>query len=814
MKFTRTWLRNYIDLGDLTDSALADHLTMLGLEVDAVTPLFEELAALQTGTVVSCEQHPDADKLHVCTVKTGAHEQQIVCGAPNVRTGLKVVVALPGTVLPGNFKIKKSKIRGVSSAGMLCSERELGLSDAHEGIIELPAETADGQRFIDAMELADTCFEVDLTPNRPDCSSLIGIAREIGAVLGHRKTVPVADAAIRTTSTAFSVTINNPELCPRYAARRIDNVTVGTSPWWLRRRLLSVGLRPINAIVDVTNFVMLEYGQPLHAFDFDTLAGGSIVVRTPSEQERHFTTLDGVERPLNAETLMICDAEKPVAVAGVMGGQNSEISAQTTTVLVESACFDPISIRRTARRQKLPTESSWRFERGVDPEGVINALDRAVDLICQLTGGTAAAEGADHFPGRRDPLSITLRTAKANSLLGLSLTAEEISGLLGSIEIDCTVDNADQLTAVIPSFRVDLEREADLIEEIARLYGYDKIPVTLPFLPMNFPEKDSDRQKRLLLSRELTTIGWSEAINYSFIGADKIQKLGFDESDPRVQPVHLLSPLSEDMAVLRTTLLPGLLDNVRRNINFQRPAIKLFELGKVFFSKGEGERPEECHRLAGVLSGNRHGDTASPLHWKESPVDFYDARGTVEFILQTLQLPLTTTTDGLHFRPSPDEGEPYLCSGCSLALYRGDSCLGHFGKIDPSVLRNYSIKKEVYAFDLDCDGLCRVDSIDKQFVQLPVYPAVRRDISLVVRADLTAGELLEAIHNSGNKLIEDAEIFDVFTGQNIPDGCKSVSLGVVYRSATRTLTEKNVEKAHTNVVSMLTEKFGGSLRDG
>lgn len=812
MKFTRNWLKQYVDFGEMPDSELADHLTMLGLEVDSVTPLFEDLAVLKTGTVVTCDKHPDADKLHVCSVKIGEDTYQIVCGAPNVRTGLKVVAALPGAVLPGNFKIGKSKIRGVASAGMLCSERELGLSNNHDGIMELPKETADGERFVDVMEMNDTCIEVDLTPNRPDCTAVIGVAREVGSVIGKKVVLPISNAAITRETKQFDVVIKEPELCPRYTARLIENVKIGPSPWWLRRLLLSVDLRPINNIVDITNFVMLEYGQPLHAFDFDTLAGGKIVVRTPTGEEKKFITLDDTEHTLEDETLMICDGEKPVAIAGVMGGKNSEITEGCTRVLLESACFNPVSIRKTARKQKLPTDASYRFERGVDPKGTVNALNRAVELICELAGGTAADEGLDRFPGQKDPLTVPLSVSHSNTLLGLKLTAEEIVKLLESIEISCTIENDDKINTVIPSFRIDLEREADLIEEVARLYGYDNIPVTLPAISMRFPEQDKNRLKRLFISKELTTIGWSEAINYSFIGISKVTQLGIKESDPRSNPVRLLSPLSEELAVLRTTLLPGLLDNVRRNINFQRPAIKLFELGKVFFPKGEDEQPDENMHLAGVLSGNRYGDLVSPLYYKAENVDFYDVRGAVEFVLQALRLPFSSEEKGLHFQV-PESGEPFFQEGQTLDLCLDGKRLGFIGKIDSEVLRNYSIKNEVFYFDLDYDALCRVENTDKQFSSLPVYPAVRRDISLVVPVDINAGEILKAVQSRKDKLIEDVDIFDVFTGNSIPKGFKSLSLRITYRSATKTLTEKNVEKAHAKVLKMLTDRFGGSLRD-
>ncbi len=461
MKFTLGWLKEYIDCSEMSAQEVADRLTMLGLEVDSVTPIFQELSSLRTGTVVSCEKHPNADKLSVCQVKIGSETHQIVCGAPNVREGLKVVVALPGTVLPGDFKIGKSKIRGVASAGMLCSERELGLSDAHSGIMELPAETEDGQLFSEVMGINDTCIEVDLTPNRADCASVTGIAREVAAICNGTLQLPTTGAKITSRSNEFSVEIKNPELCPRYAAKLIKGVKIGPSPWWLRKKLLSVGLRPINNVVDITNFVMMEYGQPLHAFDFDTLSGGKIVVRVPQTGETTFTTLDGTNRTLTENTLLICDGEKPVAIAGIMGGENSEVSAETTNILLESACFDPVSVRKSAKMLNISTDASYRFERGVDPLVTINALERAAQLIGEIGGAKIEDTGIDEFPGKKEPLTLTLSTKRANTVLGVQLTQVEIMQLLKAIEIPCSAQDEDIITASIPSFRIDLEREAD-----------------------------------------------------------------------------------------------------------------------------------------------------------------------------------------------------------------------------------------------------------------------------------------------------------------------------------------------------------------
>jgi len=813
MKFTLNWLQNYIDIQSLSPDELAEHLTMLGLEVDALNPLYQELAALKTGLVISAEKHPNADKLTVCQVQIGDGTHQIVCGAPNVRQGLAVVVALPGTVLPDNFKIGKSKIRGVESFGMICSERELGLSNEHDGIMELPTGTEHGQSFIRTLGLEDIFVEVDLTPNRPDCTSVIGIAREIAGVVRRPLTLPVENAAIDKNSDEFGVTIEADELCPRYAGRLIKNVKIGPSPWWLRKRLLSVGLRPINNVVDITNFVMLEYGQPLHAFDFDTLAEKRIVVRTPHTSEMTFTTLDETERQLDREMLMICDGEKPIAVAGIMGGLNSEVSGSTTNILLESACFNPVSVRKTARKLNLATDASYRFERGVDPGGTVTALDRAVALMCEIAGGEAPDDGIDCYPGEKEPPVIELSASRTCGLLGIDLSGAKIAELLESIGISCRNRDADVLQVTPPTFRVDIEREADLVEEVARLYGYNNIPATLPQVELSYPEQDSNRLRRLAIAESLTSIGYYEAINYSFIAEKHAGMINLPETDNRFRAVRLLNPLSEDQSVMRTTLLPGLLENVRRNINHQKTALKMFELGKVFFPTGDNTQPIEKTMLTGVLSGNRYGES-SPLHFKQEPVDIFDVKGAVEFIIREMELGKIGDTEAVHFSLPEDGGEDFFAEqGFSLDIYYGSEKLGSLGKITTEVLRRFSIKHEVYYFDLEYDKICEQRTIGKHFSSLPVYPSVKRDIALVVAEHVSAGELLAKVRNSPDKLIESCEIFDLFQGAKIPEGYKSVALTITYRSQSKTLTEKNVEKSHSKIVRLLTDEFEGSFRN-
>lgn len=813
MKLTLNWLQNYVDTTGFTPAELSEKLTMLGLEVDSVDPLFEELAALKTGLVVSCEKHPDADKLSLCQVQVGEDTHQIVCGAPNVREGLCVTVALPGAVLPGNFKIKKSKVRGIASAGMLCSERELGLSEDHDGIMELAEGTEHGQRFIDAMKLADTLVEIDLTPNRPDCASVIGCAREIAGKIGRELKIPVKGHEIVNQSPDFTVDIESHELCPRYAGKLIKNVKIAKSPWWLRKILVSVGLRPINNIVDITNFVMLEYGQPLHAFDFNKLEGGRIVVRQPHTSETEIETLDGTQRALSPEMLLICDAQKPVAVAGVMGGANSEVDANTTDILLESACFNAVSVRKTARRLNLSTDASWRFERGVDPDGTINALDRAAQLIAELAGGDFPEEGIDNYGGRTPITTLTLSISRTSTLIGVDFTGEELTKMLLSIEMRVANKDEDTLWVSPPSFRIDIEREADLVEEIARIYGYDNVPTATPLVNLSYPEQDKNRLKRYPLAEKITRTGFYEAINYSFTSPFHADMLGLEEGDYRRANVALLNPLSEEQSVMRTSLLPSLLENVKRNISFQKTAIRLFEIGKVFFSQGKDVQPLERQHITGVLSGNRFGES-SQLYFKNAHVDIFDAKGVVEFIFAEMGLRNLANKEEIVFTVPPEGArEPFSSEHYSLVIHIGDTILGTIGKIEKDVLKNFGIKNEVFYFDLNFDALCEVASQDTAFCSLPVYPAVKRDIALVVASNVSAGELLATVRSSKDKLIESAEIFDVFEGGKVEKGFKSVAISITYRSQTKTLTEKNVEKSNSKIVSLLTDRFGGSFRD-
>jgi len=812
MKVSLSWLKEYIPV-DLEPEVIAKKLTMAGLEVDSVEERYDYLNNIVVVKVNEVKKHPNADKLSVCMVDVGGDEQvQIVCGAPNVRAGLVTAVARPGVRLPDGHKIKKAKVRGEVSMGMLCSWRELGISEDHTGIMELDSSLASGISLKEVLGLDDTMVEIDLTPNRPDCASVLGIAREVAGFTNQKITRPVTETPnLDGSGVDFTVTIEEPELCPRYAARKLTGVVIKPSPWWLQRQLMAVGMRPINNIVDITNFVMLECGQPLHAFDFQKLAGKAIVVRCPRDDEKTFTTLDDTERKLRPDMLMICDVDKPVAVAGVMGGLDSEVTDATTEVLLESACFNPVSIRRTARNLNLPSEASYRFERGVDPNGVPNAMERAVQLMCELADAQVVAGGVDEYPGKKDLLKLDIRVQRVNELLGIDLTAEQAAQYLRGIEFEVidTGDNVLQVT--VPSFRVDIEREVDLVEEIARLVGYNEIPTSLPTITMDYPRRDPLRLLRQETGSIFTALGFFEAINYSFVAEKHYDMLGLADDDSRRQCVKLLNPLTEEQAVMRTMLLPGMLENIRRNINFQQTDIRLFEIGKVFSFVAEGVQPDERYQLCAVMSGARYPG-ASPLYFSGNRADIFDIKGAAETLFQTLRV--QGKSGVISFLVDPEHIQPYAEPSFTLRIMDGEKELGTISKLSRKAAREFAVKQDVYFMELDLEALLDLPRVDKAFSSLPRFPSVKRDIALLVPENVSAGALLQDIIAHKIEHVVYADIFDVYSGKSIEEGMKSVALTVTYRSADKTLDDETVDGFHKKIVHSLMSRFGGRYREG
>jgi phenylalanyl-tRNA synthetase beta chain len=804
MKFTVNWLKKYVDF-DLSNAELAERLTMAGLEVDRVEELYPGLAELRVALVKEVKPHPNADRLSLCEVDDGTGLRRVVCGAANVRAGMLTALAVPGTMMPGGFKIKPAKIRGEASDGMLCSANELGLGGATAGIMDLDAGLTPGQSLVAALALDDTLFEVDLTPNRPDCASVIGIAREVGSFVGRTIHHPLAGdlPTLLGGDLPFAVEVRDFAACPRYSARMIKGVKIAPSPWWLQRLLLAVGLRPINNVVDITNFVMLEYGQPLHAFDFAELAGGRLIVRLASAGEKT-VTLDGVERELDAETLLICDNERPVAVAGIMGGINSGVSAATTDILLESACFNPVNIRRTSKRLNLATDSSYRFERGVDPRGTVRALERAVQLVVELAGGEVVAGGVDRRDGLAESSPIRLRVRRCNALLGIELTADKIAGYLAAIEITGEKIDEDTLMVTPPGFRVDLTREVDLIEEVARVVGYNEIPTTLPHVPLSFADQEPAREMRKKVAAIMTAQGYNEAINYSFVTAHHFDMLGLASDHPARRTLRLLNPLAEDQSVMRTMLLPAILENVKRNINHQRADIRLFETGKVFLPTG-GERPDEEVMMVAVLGGRRN--PGSPIiHFGAEPGDFYDIKATAENLLTELRRFDVKMVAGI-------EPPEYVEKSAYLALQAGEEIVGGFGRLSAGCLKGFGIKVAVYFLEVNLSKLEQVAPAAKSFKPLARFPSVNWDLAVLVPEDVAAGQLIEAVVGCGEKIIERAEIIDVFRGESIEPGCKSVAIAVTYRDVAKTLEDEAVQKVHQKIIDLIGVRFGGKLRE-
>lgn len=802
MNVTYNWLKEFVDF-DETPDELAALLTMLGLEVESMEKLGAGLDDVVVALVEEKRQHPNADKLSLCRVNDGTEVLDVVCGAQNFKQGDTVVLAQIGAVLPGDFKIKRSKIRGEESCGMLCSEKELGLAEESAGIIVLPPAIAPlGTPVFAALGLKDTLFEIGLTPNRSDCLSVIGIARDIAAKLGLKVNYPQA-ALVEGTETVDSVigvTIENSEMCPRYAARYISGCTIAPSPEWLVKRLNAIGIRSINNVVDITNLIMMEAGQPLHAFDCDRLSGKRIVVRTAGEGEQ-FTTLDNQSRVLTAADLVICDAERPVALAGVMGGLNSEIENSTTSILLESAFFKPAAIRKTAKRLGLHTESSHRFERGIDIDNVTRALDRAASLIVELAGGITSQGCLDVYPGQSDRVAIPFRPEKANELIGINLERKVIIDILARLECLVTEFADGSVTVIPPHYRIDIEREIDLIEEVARLNGYDKIPATMPVARVvsDRPTRHQEIEKQL--RNLLVNNGMAEIINFSFTAPEAAGKLLLNDNDPRRLAIKLANPLVDEQSVMRTTLLPGLLETTAKNMSFRSLDLKLFEMRRVYLPREGEDMPHEPLCIVGALSGSRDGDGWSRPN---EPVDFYDAKGIVETVLDYLDIGGVTWVN--------DNPEPYFHPGKSCRILAGRDCIGSVGELHPTVQKNFEIEKPVFCFELDFEKLVKYSRTKKTITAPSRFPDSTRDIALLIPEELASAKIVECIKAEKAKEIEHVQIFDVYRGKGVAEGYKSVAVRVRYRSFERTLADEEISSLHNKIIASLTDKLQVTVR--
>jgi phenylalanyl-tRNA synthetase beta chain len=806
MKVSLSWLKDYVPC-QMNPADLAESLTMVGLEVESVFERYSYLDTVFVGRIDEILPHPNADKLHLCRVDTGRGQISVVCGAPNVQIGMLSPVALPGTEFPEGFVLEKSVIRGQASEGMLCSEGELGLGGDRSGIMALDKSLSVGDKLTSALALSDAVFEIEITPNRPDCLSIIGVAREIAAIQKLQLKYPdfqLLDNG-RQISKRTSIRIEAPDHCPRYVARLLEDIKVKPSPFWLQDRLLSVGQRPINNMVDVTNFVLMEVGQPLHAFDFDRLAENRIVVRTAGKGET-FTTLDQKERVLDPDMLMICDGQKAVAIGGVMGGLNSEIEQSTTRVLLESAYFNPVSVRRTSKRLGLSTDAAYRFERGVDPEGQIAAANRAAKLMAELGGGRLISGLIDEHPNRQSVKSLKLSTKNTNRLLGTHLQRKEIANLLNSIEF--TVDqknmekDKDILAVTAPSFRVDISRPEDLMEEVARLSGYNHIPTTFPAMPAAGRSAHKEIDLRHRLRQLMTGFGFREAINYSFMHRQSADRLRLKPDDPKRKLVEILNPLTEDQAVMRTSLIPGLLQTVHYNFSQQAKNLKLFEIGKIFINEDPRQLPREPEILAGIWTGLRYD---ASWHDQVTACDFYDIKGVVEGLLNAVQI------EGIQFTRLPQNECTLTRFGCTAQVLSNRIVLGLVGEIHPIVLANYDLKQTGFLFELNFDHLVELIKDVRRFKPIPKFPAIFRDITIIINNDIETQKVVAEAQNLKEELVESFSLLDVFEGKPIAADKKSVSLRVTYRSSVKTLKDKDVAPIHQSIADRLVKAFKAGL---
>ena len=791
MKFSEQWLRTWVN-PDVSRDELVARLSMTGLEVDSVTPAAGEFSGVVVGEILSAEQHPDADKLRVCRVSNGSEEFQVVCGAPNARAGIKVPFAMVGAVLGEDFKIKKAKLRGVESFGMLCSAAELQISEDHDGLYELPQDAPVGQSVREYLGLDDAIIEVDLTPNRGDCLSIAGLAREVGANYGAAVTrVEVAPVAA-VHDDVRPVELVAAEACPRYLGRVIRNVDLSrATPLWMVERLRRSDIRSIDAVVDITNYVMLELGQPMHAFDLAEIKGG-IRVRLAEEGEK-LVLLDGQEISLRADTLVIADHERPLAMAGIMGGEHSGVSENTRDLFLESAFFDTIAIAGKARGYSLHTDSSHRFERGVDWQLQREAMERATALILEIVGGEpgpiveAAEQGA--LPTLKQ---ITLRNERITQMLGMQMSEADVVGYLKGLGLGVSAQAEGQWQVDVPSHRFDISIEVDLIEELARLYGHNRLPVSAPTAALTLAGKPETRGELPALRRLLVARGYHEAITYSFIepGLSK-------QFEPQVEPLALANPISSDMAVMRPSLWPGLSKAVQYNQNRQQGRVRLFESGQRFIPAAEGLQQEVM--LSGIVTGSRQ-----PEGWANGAekIDFFDVKADVEAIL-------AQSAAGVTFRFEPVE-HPALHPGQSARILNGDEQVGLMGALHPQLVADLDLNGPVFVFELALAKICQGQL--PRFEELSRYPEVRRDIALVVDRTVLAEDLLSCIRAEAGAHLKNLRLFDVYEGKGIDPHRKSMAIGLTLQDSSRTLTDDEVNAVMDRVLQSLEQGFNATLR--
>ena len=797
------WLQEYVDLDGISPEELAEKITRTGIEVESVAFKGEGIKNVVVGHVLEKEKHPNADKLNKCLVDIGEGEPvQIICGAPNVDKGQKVAVAKPGAWLPGHVKIKRSKLRGEESNGMICSLQELGVEsklvqkEYANGIYVFPDDVEVGKDVLPLLGLDDTIIELGLTPNRADCMSMLGVAYEVAAILGKDVKLPetkVQEASDKAAD-AISVRVEAKEAAPLYTLKVIRNVKIGPSPLWMQARLMAEGIRPHNNVVDITNYILLEYGQPLHAFDYDKLGSKEIVVRMAHEGE-NMVTLDGQERTLKDVHLVITSGTEPVAMAGVMGGANSEVTETTANVLLESAYFDAGTIRAASKDHSLRSEASSRYERGVDPNRVLPASERAAMLISKYAGGEVLAGTVAENHLHIEPAVVTITLEKINRVLGTQISAEEVLRIFKRLRFEASWEDG-RFTVIVPTRRGDITIEEDLIEEVARLYGYDLLPKTLPAGRGTRGGLNAIQQKRRATKRFLEGTGLYQATTYSLTSEEKAHQYALEKREP----VRVAMPMSEERSVLRLSLLPHLLESVAYNVARKNESVALYEVGNVFLKKADGAQPEEQEHLAGAITGLW---VANLWQGEKKAVDFFVAKGILEGLFEKLGV-----SGAISYHAATFEG---LHPGRTAEILLDGEAIGFVGQVHPNVQKELDIK-ETYVFELKLEPVYHYPAEPVQYRPIPRFPAITRDIALVVDRDVEAARLQAIIREAGGTLLKSVSIFDLYEGGHMEPGKKSIAFSLTYFDPERTLTDEEVVARHEKVLDAVKEKAGAVLR--
>ena len=796
MKISYKWLNLYLDI-DLSQEELQNRMTFAGLEVEGVEKIGENLNQYIVAEIIKCETHPDSDHLSICQVNNGSDIKQVICGAPNCANGQKVVFAPVGTSI-GDFKITKVKLRGKESFGMICSEKELGISDNHDGILVLPDDAPIGEKLGTYLQKDDLAFEVEITPNRPDLLGIFGVARDLAAILK----VPLKRPSIKINETGehierkLKLQNNAPDLCTRYTARMIKGVTIKESPAWLKQRLNSVGLRPINNIVDITNFVMMEFGHPLHAFDHRLIKDKTIIVRRAKEGEK-FPALDEETYTLKKNDLVIADATKPIALAGVIGGENSHITKETKDVVIEAANFLYSSIRRTASRLKISTDSSYRFERDIADETAELVSQRACQLILELAGGELLKGKLDSYPNPVEKRIVGLRPSRVKKLLTITVSNKQIINYLEPLGLRLSEQETDLLKFEIPSYRKDLAREIDLIEEIIRLHGYNSVESFLK--PQKIMDKTTFYTRRKV-KNVLVSNGFSEVINWNFGDPADLDKLNIPTDDERRNNAKLKNPLGSSFSIMRSMLIPQLLKNALFNIHHGQKNLKIFEQAKVFTRHNEKLATEKLH-LSALITGALH-----PVYWEEDqhPANFYDVKGIVEEILDVLCLsaPIFKVSSEKFYQP-----------GLAVDIFLKERMVGSFGKINPKIAGKYDIEQPLFMLDIKLQDIFKLQkSVKPIFHDIPKFPPVLRDLSFVISKEYSYNEIMNSIYSINKVLITKVELFDEYIGKNIKDGYRSLTFSLIFSSDTKTLTDDYINNILQKVIEKLKSDFNIEMR--